>query len=124
MSNPKATLRPSVASDFPAMGLASPDCRVRAVTAILGDEVLGLGGIAYLPDGTHAAFVHVKPGAHRYRITFHKAGLGLIAEARRLGIARMVAQAEPGVGRARAWLERLGFGEEQYGTERIWVWRN
>ena len=120
----RPTLRPAIPSDFAALGLDNPDYRVRAFTAVLGDEVIGLGGIAYLPGGTHGAFVHAKPGAHRYKMTFHKAGLAAIAEARRLGIKRLVAMAEPGVEPAVRWLKRLGFHDEiTVDGQKVYAWQ-
>lgn len=118
----RVSLRPSVATDFVALELAPPPCRIRGITAVRGDEVLGIGGIAYLPNGVHAAFVHARPEAAAYRVTFHKAGLAAIALARELGIRRLVAQADESIPRAGAWLKRLGFTEPS-GNDGVWLWQ-
>jgi hypothetical protein len=48
---------------------------VRAWAVECGGELLGVGGFAYQPNDTIAAFVIKKPGAERYRVALHRAGL-------------------------------------------------
>lgn len=118
----RTTLRPATRADFDAM-LAEPlPFRVRAFAAERDGELLGIGGIAFAPDGTVAAFVQLKPGANRYKIALHKAGLRTIAEIKRLGIRRVVAIAEKGNAAAEPWLARLGFRPIETGGEVVWIW--
>lgn len=118
----RITLRPATRADFDAM-LAEPlPFRVRAFAAERDNELLGIGGIAFAPNGTVAAFVQMKPGANRYKIALHKAGLRTIAEIKRLGIRRVVATAEKGNAAAEPWLARLGFQPIETSGEIVWIW--
>lgn len=96
--------------------------RVRAFAAEKDGELLGVGGFAFLPGGGVAAFVEAAPGAHRYRLAFHRAGLMAMREARRLGFTRIVATAETKHPRAEAWLARLGFHSEDVDGTKVWIW--
>jgi ribosomal protein S18 acetylase RimI-like enzyme len=104
--------------------LRRPDWRVRAVAGLIDDQVVTVGGIAYMPDGSHVAFLHAKPEARNYPVAFHKAGRALIAEARSLGIKRLVAVADDNVPRAEAWLKRLGFEQETHAEQQVWIWHS
>lgn len=116
-------LRPATLSDFQAM-LGEPlPYRVRAFAVEHDGKLLGVGGLAYLPNGSIGAFVHVVEGARRYRLALHKAGLRTMQEAKRLGIHRVVAMAEPGVEPACRWLERLGFRPMTVDGEQVYAWQ-
>ncbi len=118
----RVILRPATRADFDAM-LAEPlPYRVRAFAAERDGELLGIGGIAFQPNGTVAAFAQMKPSANRYKIALHKAGLRTIAEIKRLGIRRVVASAEKGNPAAEPWLARLGFRPMELGDEIVWIW--
>lgn len=84
--------------------------------------MLGIGGFAYQPNDTIAAFVLKKPGAEKYAVSLHRAGLMAMREAKRLGYRRIVALAEQTNEAAERWLERLGFKQVMVGTEKAWVW--
>ena len=115
-------LRPAISADFAEL-LAQPlPYRVRAYTALRDDELLGIGGIAFLPQDTFAAFLILKPGARRYRIALHKAGLMTLRVARELGIRRLVATADTAIPAAEPWLDRLGFRCITVRGEHVWVW--
>lgn len=118
----QVVLRDARLSDFTDICGGPPDYRVRAFTAELDGKPIGLGGLALLPDGTWAAFVHVTEGARRFKIALHKAGLRTLQEARARGIRRLVALAEPGVEPAERWLMRLGFEPVNVGDKIAWVW--
>jgi N-acetylglutamate synthase-like GNAT family acetyltransferase len=118
----RVEIRPARLSDFLQLVGAAPDYRVRAWAAERDGELLGVGGLALLPDETWAAFVHAAPGAHRFKVSFHRAGLMVMAEARRLGLRRVVATAETKVPRATEWLERLGFRPTEAAGVVVWVW--
>jgi RimJ/RimL family protein N-acetyltransferase len=96
--------------------------RVRAWAVERDCELLGIGGFAYQPNDTIAAFVLKKPGAERYRVALHRAGLMAMAEAKRLGYRRIVALADKTNEAAERWLERLGFREVMVDSEQAWVW--
>lgn len=96
--------------------------RVRAWAVENDGELLGIGGFAYQPNDTIAAFVLKKPGAEKYRVALHRAGLTAMTEARRLGYRRIVALAEQTNEAAERWLARLGFKEVMVDGQQAWVW--
>lgn len=116
-------IRPATLKDFQDMIGEPLPYRVRAFAVELDGKVLGVGGLAYLPNGTIGAFVHMAEGARRYRLALHRAGLRTMDEARRLGIRRVVAMAEPGVEPAARWLERLGFRPMSVDGETVYAWQ-
>ena len=120
MSN--VVLRPATRDDVKAM-IADLPCRIRGYAAELDGELLGLGGLAFFPNGSVGAFLMMNDGAQRYKMSLHKAGLKVIEDARRLGIKRVVALAQPGVEPAVRWLERLGFEEMTIDGETVLAWQ-
>jgi hypothetical protein len=127
---PKITIRAACAADFTQL-LAEPlPYRVRAFAGERGGELLGVGGLAFQPDGAVAAFLILTKDesghapARRYKVALHKAGLRVLAEARRLRIRRVVALAEQHNEAAEPWLTRLGFQPLVRGGETAWVWTN
>jgi len=96
--------------------------RVRAWAVELDDKLLGIGGFAYQPGGVIAAFVLKAPGAEKYRLALHKAGLLAMAEARRLGFRRVVALADQTNEAAERWLARLGFKQVMIDDKQAWIW--
>jgi hypothetical protein len=119
----KVVLRPATRADFDAM-LAEPlPWRVRATAAEVDGKLIGVGGLAFLPDGTIGAFVHAFDEARKYPVSMHRAGLKTMADARALGIRRVVALADKNIDRATPWLERLGFRKMIQEGEGVWVWQ-
>jgi RimJ/RimL family protein N-acetyltransferase len=119
----KVEIRYAVKSDFETLMEDPLPWRVRAFAAVLDDELLGVGGLAFMPDGTVAAFVRMDEKARRYKVAIHKAGLRTMQEAKRLGIRRVVALAEDGIEPARRWLQRLGFNKMIVDDQEVWVWQ-
>lgn len=125
MSQPtseKVIIRPATRADIDAMIDEKLPWRVRAWAVEKGDELLGIGGFAYQPNDTIAAFVLKKPGAEKYAVSLHRAGLMAMREARRLGYRRIVALAEQTNEAAERWLIRLGFKLVMVDREKAWVW--
>jgi N-acetylglutamate synthase-like GNAT family acetyltransferase len=119
----RVVLRPAERADFDAL-LGEPlPHRVRAIAAEIDGRLLGVGGLAFLPDGTVGAFVHANDEARKYKVAMHRAGLAAIQMAREAGIRRMVAMADPNIEAAEPWLERLGFKEMTVDNARVWVWQ-
>lgn len=116
-------LRPATGADLAKLISGPLPYRVRATAAERAGELLGVGGLAYLPTGAVAVFLLLAPGARRYRVALHKAALRTIEDAERLGIKRLVALAEPGIEPAVRWLERLGFREMTVDGEAVYVWQ-
>lgn len=117
-----ARLRPATAADFEQLLGETLPFRVRASAVDHNGELMGVGGLGFLPNGTVSAFVIRRPGSDRLKVTFHKAGLWTMKEARRLGVRKVVAFADPAVERAEAWLERLGFVETLSEGNKVYVW--
>jgi hypothetical protein len=118
----KPVTRPAVLGDFLKIYGTPPDYRVRAIAGEVGGEVIAVGGIAFLPNGSHVAFLRADDKARQFPMALHKAGLFIIKEARRLGIKRLVAYAEDGIEAAERWLKRLGFEPAEYDGQEVWVW--
>jgi len=124
---PKVTLRPTVLTDLPHVIGEPLPCRIRAITALVEGRVIGMGGVAFPPQGPAIAFVQLVPspssqhGAHnnratanvpearRYPVAFHRAGLMAMKVIRASQAAQVVATADAGNAVAIRWLKRLGF---------------
>ncbi len=124
---PKVTLRPTILADLPHLIGEPLPCRIRAITALIDDRIIGMGGIAFPPDGPAIAFVQLAPSsrkeaigddghgaksipeARRYPVAFHRAGLMAMEMIRRSGVTEVVATADASSDAAVRWLKRLGF---------------
>ena len=95
------------------------------MTALRGDEILGIGGLAMLPDGQTAAFLEVsEENAKKYPITLHKAARLILQQAKDLGLRRLVTRADTRREAAERYLQRLGFefaGKDD--GEVIYLWQ-
>ena len=120
-------LRPTNLSDLPyAIGEPLP-YRIRAITATVDGRVIGLGGVAFPPQGPAIAFAQLVPGpmvsgcsddcgalqaipeAKRYPVALHRAGLTAMAMIRASELDHVIATAEADDASAVRWLSRLGF---------------
>ena len=126
-AKPPVTLRPARQADFIAMFGAPPQHRARALAAEIDGRLVGLGGVALVMPGEADAcefWVCFMRATNEFRarpVALHRAGLCMIEQARRLGIRRLVALAEPGIEPAERWLRRFGFAPEDIGGETVWV---
>ena len=117
------TIRPTVRSDFDALGCKAL-ARVKAVTGVDADgNIIGLGGIAYLPNGDVMAFSELTEHAKKSPLSLHKAALRVLREAKEAGVNEMLAisdyERSEAAGR---WLERLGFYPRERRGETVWMW--
>ncbi len=122
----RVTIRPTIPDDLKYVVGEFLPFRIRALTVLDGDRVLGVGGIAFPPNGTPIAFVQQAPEAKRYPVAFHKAGLAAMRMIRESGVAEVLSTANPENPKALQWLERLGFilAEHQSVPGRaLYVWR-
>ena len=123
----RVELRPTVPADLPhVIGEELPH-RIRAITAVAHDKVLGVGGIGWRPDGTVIAFVSMLDEARKYPVAIHRAGLAAMRMIRDSGARVVVAEAQAGNPAAEPWLKRLGFVkrelEDGAGGKRVaFVW--
>jgi hypothetical protein len=131
---PKITLRPTIPADLPHVIGEPLPYRIRAITALAGDCVIGLGGIAFPPNGPAIAFVQLAPEegagipeARRFPVAFHRAGLMAMEMIRTSGVAQVIATADAGNAAAVRWLKRLGFAEaerQDIAGRVLFVWIN
>ncbi len=123
----KVTLRPHILADLPHVIGEPLPYRIRAITAVIDDRIIGMGGIALPPYGPAIAFVQLVPSsraetvcdrehspasipeARRYPVAFHRAGLMAMEMIRTSGVTQVVATADAGSEAAVRWLKRLGF---------------
>jgi hypothetical protein len=105
----RVELRPTVAADLPHVIDIPLPHRIRAITAVAGDQILGVGGIGYRPDGTVIGFVAMKDEMRRYPLAIHRAGLMGMAMIRDAGAPRVIAEAQENNPAAEPWMLRLGF---------------
>src|SRR5215472_11229522 len=121
---PKVTLRPTIAADLPHVTGEPLPYRIRAITALIDDRVIGLGGIAFPPQGPAIAFVQFTPSspnadstvchndptaksipeARRYPVAFHRAGLMAMEMIRKSEVRQVVATADADSDVAVQWL--------------------
>lgn len=106
---PRVTLRPTIAADLPHLiGEALP-FRIKAFTVLADDRVIGIGGVGFPPGGPPIAFVQQAPGAKKFPVAFHKAGLAAMHMIRDSGLDEVLATADADDDAALRWLDRLGF---------------
>lgn len=118
----RVTLRPTIAEDLPHVIGEDLPHRIRAITALAGDQVLGVGGIGYRPDGTVIAFVAMLDEARKYPVAIHRAGLLAMEMIRGSGVPLVVAEAQANNPAAEPWLLRLGFKPREISGQRAFVW--
>lgn len=118
----RVTLRPTIAADIPfCIGEPLPH-RIKAITALIGDQVIGLGGIAYKPDGTVVAFAQINDEFRKYPAAIHRAGRMAMDMIRASGVPRVVAEAQPNNPAAEPWMLRHGFRAIEVSGRRAFVW--
>jgi RimJ/RimL family protein N-acetyltransferase len=102
-------------------------CRVQALTGEIDGRVIGVGGLAFLPGGTVAAWADLSDEARRAKISLHKAALEILRMAQASGIKRIVASGDVSSPAAMRWLIRLGFEptqDEAAPGHPIFIWHN
>lgn len=104
------TVLPSTIEDIEAYSGSLPFVRARAMTARIDGEIVGLGGIAALPNGAAIAFLDLRAAMRSHaKFTLMRACRTGLRDAVARGITTISANASPDVKDARAFLERLGF---------------
>jgi hypothetical protein len=102
-------LRPAIASDLPEIIGEPLPYRIRAITVLADDRVIGMGGIAFAPHGPVIAFVQQTADAKNYPVAFHRAGLLAMRMIRDAGIMHVIATTDRNSPTAIRWIRRLGF---------------
>jgi hypothetical protein len=124
---PKVTLRPTILADLPYVIGEPLPYRIRAITALVEDRIIGMGGVAFPPQGPAIAFAQLLPSrpdqgdaaghdgtnsipeARRYPVAFHRAGLMAMEMIQASDVTKVIATADAGSEVAVRWLKRLGF---------------
>src|SRR5262245_9465721 len=119
----RVTLRPTVAADLPHCIGESLPFRIKCITGLVGDRVIGLGGLGFKPDGTVIAFAQLLPEARGYPAAIHRGGLMVMDMIRASRAPLVIAEAQPGLAPAERWLLRLGFEPAEISGQRAFVWR-
>ena len=125
----RVTFRPTIAEDIGKVVNLDLPHRIRAITALAGEEVLGFGGIGFRPDGTVIAFAVFKDEFRKYPAAVHRSGVLGMRLIRESGVRAVLAEAQPGNAAAEPWLVRFGFkpllvnGEPAVNDgKRVFVW--
>lgn len=105
----RVAIEPATAADFERLTGGRPVTRARALAAKLGDEVIGLGGFLYMPDGTVWASMLVTPAGRKFPAALLRAGVAAMRLARRIGLREVFASPDANEPAAERFLERLGF---------------
>ncbi len=122
----RVTIRPTLPSDLSAVVGEPLPFRIRALTVVDGDKVLGIGGLGFPVGGPAIAFVQQAADAKKYPVAFHRAGLMAVQMMRETGLAEVLATADASDETALRWLRRLGFSEattQAIEGRILFVWR-
>jgi len=123
MDEPRVRFRPTVTADIAKLIDQPLPHRIRAITATLDGEVIGIGGIGYRPDSTVIAFAHMSEKLRKYPAAVHRAGRLGMALIRASGVPMVVAEAQEGNPAAERWLLRFGFRPAEISGRKAYVWR-
>lgn len=122
----RVALEPATAADFEALvGRQRPPVRMRALTAKLGEQPIGIGGFLFMPDGSVWASMLVLPDGRKYPAAILRAGVMAMRLARKLKLREVWAKPDAGEPAAERYLVRLGFkrvGDDD-GGEPLFRWR-
>lgn len=102
-------LEPAAPADFAALVGQQPVARVRAISAWLGDELIGVGGFLTHADGTVWASMAVTDTYRKYPAALWRGAVEAMRMAGRLGIREVRAIADADQPAAARFLDRLGY---------------
>lgn len=118
----RVTLRPATLADFHRLIGSPPAHRARAFSALIGETLLGVGGLLFFEDGTVWASAIITDEGRRYPAAIWRAGVHLMAMARGMGIRQVLAADDDTQPAAQRFLERLGFERRELAGETFFVW--
>lgn len=120
-----AIIRWATKDDLIENGMEVPYRMIALVGRDDAGKIIGIGGIAFLPDGQKYAFTELTDEARRNPVALHKAALMILDAARRRGIKRIIAGADMAASpAAKRWLSRLGFTQHEWNNQEVWIWHN
>src|SRR5438046_1497902 len=105
----KAVLTPTTPEDVLEFKQRTPPYRIKALTGRVDGRIVGIGGIAYLPDGTLVAFLEATDEARKHAVTLYKAAKQILQDAAASGHRKIVAIGDPEIDAVPRWLKHLGF---------------
>lgn len=117
----RVAISPATADDFREIVGREPPVRVFALAGRLDGKLLGVGGIAFSPDGSRLAFCELTDEARKHPVSLHRAALMTMEMAKGMKIKRLIAEAQDNNGAAVRWLLRLGFAPATPGDDRVFV---
>ena len=119
----RVSFRPTVAADLPYMIDKPLPHRIRAITAVLDGEVIGIGGLGYRPDSTTIAFAEISDTLRKYPLAVHRAGRMGMALIKASGVPLVISEAQPNNPAAERWLKHFGFEPTELCGRKAFVWR-
>lgn len=106
-------IRPARASDYDALIGSGIQYRSYAYVAEDDGKVIAAGGFAILNSGAAQMFLHAEPEAiEKHRMLACRMARRVIAEAKKRGFYRIVAECDFDRPKAKRFLEWLGFVDE------------
>lgn len=102
-------IRPATPDDIFAFAKEQAPYRVRAYVGVEDGEIIGIGGVAYLPGGAVLAFLNITEQARRRPVALMKVARRVIREARERGVKTINALCDDEIEAAGRFLNRLGF---------------
>lgn len=118
----RVTLRPTKPADLVGFIKDLLPHRIKAITALIGDRVIGIGGIGFRPDGIVIAFAELSDEFRKYPIAVHRAGRMGMALIEASGMPMIVAEAQANNPAAEQWLLHFGFRAVDTCGVRAFVW--
>ena len=115
-------IRPTVTADLEYFAWRN-QYRLRAWSALRDGRVIGIGGVQIMGNGTLVAFVDLTSEMRCYPLSLHRAAVRFMREAKRTGIRRIVAAADPAQPAAERWLFRLGFKLVEIDGIKLFLWQ-
>jgi N-acetylglutamate synthase-like GNAT family acetyltransferase len=115
--------RPTTSDDLPHLTDKPLPFRIKAVTALIDDRVVGVGGIGFMPDGAVVALVQMTDEMRRHKFALHRMAKRFLAEVKASGIQELVTLADQDITGAENWLRHLGFKPIERNGVRIWLWQ-
>lgn len=120
-----ASVKWATKADLAENGMDIPYRMIALVGRNDEGRIIGVGGIAFLPDGQKYAFTELTDEARKHPMALHKAALMILDAARRRGIKRIVASADMAASpAAKRWLARLGFQQHEWNNQEVWIWQH
>ena len=121
----KVIIRPSIPADFKQIEKELP-FRVKSLTGLVGDRVIGVGGIGYMPNGGKQGFTYLSDEARKnYPKELHFTAKRFLKQMKEEGVRKIVALADMEMSpAAERWHKYLGFEMIEADGEKVWLWHS